>query len=150
MAPQSGTPRYTESSSRRDGDRGQQLADLHDRLSAALDVAESGGAFVGSQYPAELQEVLSDVLALTGEVITCPYGCAERGFRCPVTEPLEVRLAGVRRAGGGWAWDPDKAKAACDTTCVCGSAMAYLAPAPRAGDAHSWAVCVLCRHWMEL
>lgn len=67
MAPQSGIPRYTESPSRRDGDRDLRLADLHGRLSAILEITKSAGAFVSPQLPAELREVLVDLLALIGD-----------------------------------------------------------------------------------
>lgn len=149
MAPQSGNPpSYTAAT---DEDRTRRLAEVHGRLSTAMNNASTFGAFVDPRVLVGLRDVVSEVLELIGDRSGCHYACRERGFRCPISEPLEREAARLQASGWIASWDAVEAREAHDTVCLCGSHMSYLALRPADGTvAAAWAVCGLCRHWKAL
>lgn len=74
------------------------------------------------------------------------------GMHCPSGEPLEELVAGRRRLG--WVPDFDATEAAVAAALECGACagrLCYLALAPAPGArASAWAICVTCRHWIQL
>jgi len=150
MAPQSGNPPSYTAATEAD-DRTQRLAQVHGRLTTAMDNANTFGAFVDPRVLVELRDVVGEVLELVGDRPGCRHGCRERGFHCPVSEPLEREAARLKVSGWVASWDAVEARAAHDTVCLCGSRMSYLALRPADGKlATAWAVCGLCRHWKVL
>jgi hypothetical protein len=148
MAPESGTTSFTSS---HPGEEAQRLAEVHGRLSLALDRASTFGAFVDSRVLVELRDVVGEVLELVGDRPGCRYRCRDRGFHCPISEPLEREVARLQASGWISSWDAVEARIAHDTVCLCGSRMSYLALRPADGEvATAWAVCGLCRHWKAL
>jgi hypothetical protein len=133
------------------GSTEQHLADVHRRLSEALDRAIAFGAFVNPRLLVELRDVVGDVLELVGEHPGCRYGCAETPFHCPISEPLEKETARLQASGWRPCSDDVEARAALDSVCLCGSPMSYQALCPEGGQLRlAWAVCPLCRHWRPL
>jgi hypothetical protein len=118
MAPDSGITSFTCS---RSDDEGQHLADVHRRLSLALDRANAFGAFVDPRFLIELRDVVGEVLELIGDHPGCRHGCKESGFHCPIDDPLEKKLAQLQESGWILSWDDLKAQVARDTVCLCGS-----------------------------
>ena len=119
MAPQSGNPpSYTAAPA---PDTAQRLADVQDRLSTAMENAATFVAFGDPLVVVELRDVLGEVLELFGDRPGCRYSCEERGFRCPITEPLE--RAADRMQASGWiaSWDAVEARLGHDMACLCGS-----------------------------
>jgi hypothetical protein len=148
MAPGSGTTSFTPS---HPGEEAQRLAEVHDRLSLALDRARTFGAFVDPHVLVELRDVVGEVLELMGDRPGCRYACRDRGFQCPISEPLEREAARLKASGWIASWDAVEARIAHDTVCLCGSRMSYLALRPADGKvATAWAVCGFCRHWRAL
>ena len=148
MAPESGITSFTCLHS---GEEGRRLEEVHGRLSLALDRATAFGAFVDPRVLAELRDVVGEVLELVGDRPGCRYACRDRGFHCPISEPLEREAARLQASGWIASWDAVEARAAHDTVCLCGSRMSYLALRPADGKlATAWAVCGLCRHWKAL
>lgn len=149
MAPQSGIPpSYTAAT---EDEHARRLAEVHGRLSTAMDNASTFGAFVDPRLLVELRDVVSEVLELIGDRPGCRYPCRDRGFHCPIGEPLEREAARLHASGWGAFWDAVGARMAHDTVCLCGSRMSYLALRPADGKvATAWAVCGLCQHWKDL
>jgi hypothetical protein len=148
MAPESGITSFTFLHS---GEEGRRLEEVHSRLSLALDRATAFGAFVDPRVLAELRDVVGEVRELVGDRSGCRYACRDRGFHCPISEPLEREAARLQTSGWMASWDAVEARIAHDTVCLCGSRMSYLALRPADGKvATAWAVCGLCRHWKAL
>jgi hypothetical protein len=149
MAPQSGIPPSYPVPT--EDECSQRLAEVHGRLSAAMDNANTFGAFVDPRLLVELRDVVGEVLELVGDRPGCRYACRDRGFHCPISEPLEREAARLQASGWIASWDAVKARIAHDTVCLCGSHMSYLALRPADGKgATAWALCGLCRHWKAL
>lgn len=74
------------------------------------------------------------------------------GMHCPSAEPLEELVAGRRRLGWVPDFDTTEAAVAAALECAaCGGRLCYLALAPAPGArASAWAICVTCRHWIQL
>jgi hypothetical protein len=131
--------------------RAERLADVHERLSLAVDRATAFGAFVDPRFLVELREVVSEVLELLGDCRVCDQGCGETGFHCPIDDSLETRLAQLQEEGWVLSWDVDQARLAHERLCLCGSHMSYLALSPADGlPTIGWALCGCCRHWLTL
>ena len=149
MAPQSGIPPSYPVPT--EDEYSRRLAEVHGRLSTAMDNATTFGAFVDPRLLVELRDVVGEVLELIGDRPGCRYACRDRGFHCPVSEPLEREAARLQASGWVASWDAVEARIAHDTVCLCGSRMSYLALRPADGEvATAWAVCGLCRHWQAL
>lgn len=133
-------------------DKTDRLADVHGRLSIAMDHATAFGAFVDPRVLVELRDVVGEVLELVGERPGCRHACRDhQGFHCPISEPLDREMAQLQASGWVASWDAVEARVAHDTMCLCGSHMSYLALRPADGQlATAWALCGLCRHWMVL
>ena len=116
-----------------------------------MDSATAFGAFVDPRLLVELRDVVGEVLELIGDRPGCRYACRDRGFHCPVSEPLERKAARLQASGWVASWDAVEARIAHDTVCLCGSHMSYLALRRADGKvATAWALCGLCRHWQAL
>ena len=74
------------------------------------------------------------------------------GMHCPSAEPLEELVASRRRLGWVPDFDATEAAVAAALECeACGGRLCYLALAPAPGaPANAWAICVTCRHWIQL
>jgi hypothetical protein len=131
--------------------RDERLADVHERLSLALDRANAFGAFVDPRFLVELSEVVGVVLELIEDRQGCPRGYRETGFHCPIDDPLEKKLAQLQEASWVLSWDVQQARLAHERVCLCGSNMSYLALRPPGGQlVTAWALCGCCRHWLSL
>src|SRR2546426_9624489 len=97
MAPQSGNPpSYTAAT---EEDRTRRLAEVHGRLSTAMDNASTFGAFVDPRVLVELRDVVGEVLELIGDRPGCRYACRDRGFHCPISDPLDREVAPAAGVG---------------------------------------------------
>jgi hypothetical protein len=129
----------------------KHLADVHRRLSQALDRAAVFGAFVDPRLLVELRDVVGDVLEVTGKQPGCRYGCGPTPFHCPISDPLEKEMARLQSSGWFPCWDAVEARAAHESVCLCGTPMTYQALCPEGeGRPVVWAICALCRHWRSV
>lgn len=129
--------------------REDHLADLHRRLSEALDRAALFGAYVDARLVVELRDLLGEILEVAGEQPGCRYGCGATPFHCPVADPLEKVMAQLQAAGWFPCWDAVQDQTEHESVCLCGTPMTYQALCPDVDDVQpvAWAICPLCRHW---
>jgi hypothetical protein len=126
------------------------LADLHRRLSEALDRADLFSAYVDPRLVVELRDLLGEVLEVTEEQPGCRYGCRATPFHCPVTDPLEKAMAQLQASGWFPCWDAVHDQAARESVCLCGTSMTFQALCADGGQAIAWALCTFCGHWRPI
>ena len=97
MAPDSGTASFTPS---HPGEESQRLAEVHGRLSLALDRASTFGAFVDPRVLAELRDVVGEVLELIGDRPTAATAAGTGASSARSASPSSGRQPGCRRRAG--------------------------------------------------